>query len=299
MVESKLRMIAGNSPDLFDGVRVEIEGGPHVLGGGFDFSEHEAVERDPQKGRDFSRTIIQALSGIFFMLDARGYFVHWNQRFEELLGLDEKALAQTKAPSLFLESEQALIRKRIKAAFQDGKTVMEAHLIDANGTPHAHHLAGHRLRLAGEFYLLGVAEGITDRKEAEDQVDATIEDALDQEAANEGVGAMGFNDRQWERHISAVTEFLIQRDEVAHSEAGLKDRKDAIATLGKQQLWQDRANRHLQYLARLADAAPDPIWAMQKVEELRRWSGIPRTKLPPSWSREIPMLLSNRPADRL
>ena len=102
---------------------------------------------------------------------------------------------------------------------------------------------------------------------------------------------MAYDQRIWQQHMDAAVIALTWRDKMARNErrTGTSGQEGALER--ERQLWEAKAVRHLRRLARLAEQAPDPVTALQRVEELRRWSGLPRQELPDGLARRTPILV--------
>ena len=135
-----------------------------------DISREKAHERELQTERDYSEAILQALPGVFYLITPERRFARWNQRFQELLGYDQEALANTDPVALFAPSEQPQIEQRILEVFEKGFASTEGSLIDRTGKPVPHYFTGIRVLINDRPHLIGVGLDISERKRFEEEI---------------------------------------------------------------------------------------------------------------------------------
>ena len=131
-----------------------------------DISERRAFERRLRREKAFSDAILDNLPGIFYLIDADGRFIRWNERLEAVTGRDGEALGATPPRDLFPEEERGAIDAEIRAVFEAGATTVEGHLCHRDGTRIPHYLTGFRVELEEQAYLLGVGLDISDLQAA-------------------------------------------------------------------------------------------------------------------------------------
>ncbi|HKL77728.1 MAG TPA: PAS domain S-box protein [Gammaproteobacteria bacterium] len=137
-----------------------------------DISAQRALEAELRRETTFSQAIVRNLPGIFYLIDADGRFQRWNRRLEEVTGYEGKdALTSIHPSALYPQGEQELINEGIAQVFREGSATVEAHLCHREGHLTPYYLTGYRVELEGEPYLLGVGLDISDRKDAESELE--------------------------------------------------------------------------------------------------------------------------------
>ncbi|MFP4606470.1 MAG: PAS domain S-box protein [Thiohalospira sp.] len=131
-----------------------------------DISERRAFERRLRREKAFSDAILDNLPGIFYMIDADGRFIRWNEQLEAVTGHDGEALSTLAPRDLFPAEERGAIDERIRAVFETGATTVEGHLCHRDGTRTPYYLTGFRVELEEQAYLLGVGLDISELQAA-------------------------------------------------------------------------------------------------------------------------------------
>jgi hypothetical protein len=136
-----------------------------------DLSEHKLAELALMRERQFSADIINSLPGVFYLFDATGRFLRWNQQFKEVTGYSDSELATMQGPDFFRGSDRERVAATMQQVFRDGKANVEAIFHDRHGQGRPYHFNGSRAVLDGQPYLLGVGLDMTERKAAEVELD--------------------------------------------------------------------------------------------------------------------------------
>ena len=158
--------------------RVDIGGKPYVQAIARDITEirrNEAALLEAQQIRD---TILESIPGIFYAMDAKGFFTFWNHTFEEATGRSAEELSHFNALDLFEGEGRNHIAERIQQVFVEGQGVAEADLVSKNGQRTPFHFTGRRIEMGGQPILVGAGVDISVRKQAErtlQQLNADLE----------------------------------------------------------------------------------------------------------------------------
>ncbi|MBF0584379.1 MAG: response regulator [Magnetococcales bacterium] len=121
-----------------------------------------------QRERDFTREVINALPGLFCLINREGGFQLWNRKLGEISGFADDEMAVVSPIEFFREQERFAVRKGIREVFSHGSVAGEANLVAKNGTVTPYYLIGQRIRLGGEPYLIGMGLDISERKRMEE-----------------------------------------------------------------------------------------------------------------------------------
>lgn len=128
----------------------------------------QAAENTLRQEKEFSDAAIQSLPGAFYMFDAEGRMVRWNESFAAFTGYAPSDLQQMRALDFVHESDRPAVSNAIRRIFHDGlETSLEAHMLTRTGDSIPYSFHGRPLDIAGKRFCLGVGRDITERKKAE------------------------------------------------------------------------------------------------------------------------------------
>jgi PAS domain S-box-containing protein len=123
--------------------------------------------------KDFSKSIVEGLPGIFYLINEHGQLVRWNQSFRDLCGYSAEELSRMSVLDLFNEPDKSLIAERMQQVFSTGEAVAEASFVAKDQTATPYLFSGKRLVFEGKPCLVGLGIGVTERKRA----DALLKDS--------------------------------------------------------------------------------------------------------------------------
>lgn len=132
-----------------------------------DVTERKRAEDAVTHERDLTEAAIRSIPGVFYMIDAQGRFVRWNDNFAELTGLSPVEVAATHPLDVVVERD--LIEQKMRDVFELGSATAEAHLLAADGSSVLHTLTGERAMWNGEPHLIGIGIDISSRERSEIQ----------------------------------------------------------------------------------------------------------------------------------
>jgi len=141
-----------------------------VLGVAQDLTEmrrQEDVLREERLVRD---TILDAIPGVSYALDANGFFRFWNRNFEQATGRSADELARCNALDLFDGEGRSQIAERIRETFLQGESEAEADLVAKDGRRTPYYFTGRRIEMGGQTVLVGAGVDIGARKAAENSL---------------------------------------------------------------------------------------------------------------------------------
>ncbi len=136
----------------------------------------QAAENTLRLEKNFSDAAIQSLPGVFYMFDATGSMVRWNESFASLTGYQPDELKKMQALQFVTEADRPAVAEAIRRIFEDGlETSLEANMLrrDGGSIPYSFH--GRPLDIAGKRFCLGVGRDITERKKAEREINRAKE----------------------------------------------------------------------------------------------------------------------------
>jgi PAS domain S-box-containing protein len=114
-----------------------------------------------------NRTIIDALPGVFYVIDPQGRLRTWNARFEEVSGFGADALRGRAVTSFFEGGDRERIAGAIDTVFEEGEVTVEADFRAADGSRIPMLFTGLRARLGGETRLVGMGVDKSEQKAEE------------------------------------------------------------------------------------------------------------------------------------
>ena len=113
----------------------------------------------------FRKELIEALPGIFYMIDAQGRFLMWNRNLEQVLQLNQEELASGHPLDFFEGEDKVNIENTIRQVFVEGEASAEAELTSKDGTKTPYHFTGRRVARDGAPVLIGMGLDITEQRE--------------------------------------------------------------------------------------------------------------------------------------
>jgi PAS domain S-box-containing protein len=128
------------------------------------------AEKNLERERHLSDSILESLPGIFYLFDSDGRFLRWNKNFEKITGYTADEFSRLHPEDLFRGEEKLYIRARINRVFTEGKSDAEAHLVSKPGRKIPFYFTGLRIDYEGRPHLIGVGNDITGLKSAENEL---------------------------------------------------------------------------------------------------------------------------------
>ncbi|VVC82790.1 PAS domain S-box protein [Sideroxydans sp. CL21] len=114
----------------------------------------------------FRKELIEALPGVFYMIDAQGRFLLWNHNLERVLQLGPEEMAASHPLDFFGGEDKSNIERTIRQVFAKGDGEVEAELVSKDGTRTPYHLNGRRVERDGAPVLVGLGLDITRQRES-------------------------------------------------------------------------------------------------------------------------------------
>ena len=128
-----------------------------------------AIPADEKTGNNrseeqiFSEAVINSLPGIFYLFDADGKFLRWNENFERVSGYDAEEIGQMRPPDFFSDKSKRLVEERFNEIFIIGESSVKADLAAKNGKKTPYYLTGKKINLDGTICLMGTGVDISER----------------------------------------------------------------------------------------------------------------------------------------
>ncbi|MEO8102296.1 MAG: EAL domain-containing protein [Betaproteobacteria bacterium] len=136
-----------------------------------EIATRKATEDRLRDEKDFSDATIKSLPGAFFMFDAGGKMIRWNESFAEKTGYGVEDMQQKHALDFIADKDRVAVADAIRRIFETGgEVVIEADIRNKSGRETPYSFQGRALDIGGRRICLGVGRDITDRKRAEREV---------------------------------------------------------------------------------------------------------------------------------
>ena len=135
-------------------------------------SSLEETERELTKAKEFSKSVINSLPGVFYVIDNKGRVLIWNKNFEQAFGYSGQEIAKMHATDLFCEDEKWDMTDTMVRAFTKGDAKLEATAITKSGEQLPYYFTGKNATIDNEHYLLGMGIDVSKRKGIEHELEA-------------------------------------------------------------------------------------------------------------------------------
>ena len=126
--------------------------------------QREHVVEIIRREHDFRQEMIESLPGIFYMIDASGRFLMWNDNLERVLHCSAEELVRGSPLDFFEGNDRVSIEVAILKVFEQGEAAVDALLTANDGTRTPYHFTGRRIMRDGEPVLVGLGIDIAERQ---------------------------------------------------------------------------------------------------------------------------------------
>jgi len=155
----------------------EIRG---LFGISFDITERKKREQELTAYREFTDGILDAIDDVFYVLDADGEMLRWNETLAEVTGYDDEAIADMHATDFFVAADREAVRRGIENIDETAGVPLEARFRTNDGEVLPYEIVATPLSNPdGERVVVGIARDISERRERERQLEAIVENTED------------------------------------------------------------------------------------------------------------------------
>ncbi len=135
-----------------------------------DITERKRAEEVLLREKHFSDGSIDALPGIFYLVDENGKFLRWNKNLPHVSGYSDEEIAQMH-PLDFLEGEEReRMRRGMEEVLARGHATVEMDLVAKNGARIPYFFTAHRIQLDERQCIIGTGINIAERRRVEDEL---------------------------------------------------------------------------------------------------------------------------------
>lgn len=120
-----------------------------------------------EREKRFSDTMIESMPGVLYFYDKNGRFLRWNRNFETVSGYSGSEIAKMHPLDFFAHEDRPMLQERIAEVFAKGESATEAPLLAKDGTRTPFYFTGKQVSYDELNCLVGVGIDLTERKEAE------------------------------------------------------------------------------------------------------------------------------------
>ena len=146
----------------------------HYIGSFRDVMEQIQSMEALMREQRFANAIMESMPGVVYFYDRAGRFRRWNRNFLDVSGYSAQEVEHMHPLDFFDVGHQQLLKERIETVFERGEESVEAPFRTKSGRTLPYLFTGRRLRYSGEDFLIGVGIDISQRKAAEEALDAQL-----------------------------------------------------------------------------------------------------------------------------
>ncbi len=132
-----------------------------------DITERKQAETELLREKALSDTIINSMPGLFYLVDAKGRYVRWNQNYEKVTGYSSEEVRQIDSLNLVVEQDRPRLAVKMQEAFTTGQASAETQIATKRGEEIPYYFTGTRMNIGNEVYLVGMGIDLTERKQVE------------------------------------------------------------------------------------------------------------------------------------
>ena len=146
-----------------------------------DITDLRLAEKNSKSQETFSKALIEAIPGAFYMVDSEGQYAVWNtfQR-DVVVGKPDSEMINTYAIDTIHPDDKALVAEKMTTIMQHGSEESEEVKILIHGGPEFRwfRISGKKIIFNGDPFILGIGSDITERKKAEEKAFKSSENQL-------------------------------------------------------------------------------------------------------------------------
>ena len=155
----------------------EIRG---LFGISYDITERKKRERDLAAYREYTDDVLDAIDDVFYVLDAEGNLLRWNETLVAVTGYDDDEIADMHATDFFVEADREAVRRGIENIDAAAGVPLEARFETKSSEVVPFEIVASPLENPDdERIVAGIARDISERKERERQIEAIVENTED------------------------------------------------------------------------------------------------------------------------
>ncbi len=159
-------------PMAYSGRLLEQHGQRFMVGVGIDISERRRNEARFRAEKKFGDTVVNAMPGVFYVINEERRIVRWNNNLLSVLGLRPEDMKTLDARTIIAEADRVAVAEKFSRVFATGESLVEASFITTKGeVPYL--MTGVRLQTDEGAYMVGMGFDISERRHYEAQLRAS------------------------------------------------------------------------------------------------------------------------------
>ncbi|QLH80759.1 PAS domain S-box protein [Halosimplex pelagicum] len=188
-------------------------------------TERKERERELAQYRQFTDEILDAIDDVFYVLDADGDLVRWNETLAEATGYDDAEIADMHATDFVVGADRDALRRGIANIDEAAGVPLEARFETKGGEVIPFEVVATPLENPdGERIVTGIARDISERRERERQLEAIVENTEDPIYIKDREGRYQFvNEAAAENFGRSVSEIVGETDAALFDEGTVAD----------------------------------------------------------------------------
>ena len=127
-----------------------------------DITLEKQVEHFLEEERRFTKTVLDSIPGIFFVLDSKGKLIRWNESIEKELGYNEDELRTMSILEIFKENEREKAEEMFNNAYEHGNNGFVTQILSKHNGDRSFHMYINRFLSEDEEYLVATGVDITE-----------------------------------------------------------------------------------------------------------------------------------------
>jgi diguanylate cyclase (GGDEF)-like protein/PAS domain S-box-containing protein len=204
-----------------------------VLGVYEDITEHKLAEQRLLNESIVRKQMMEALPGVFYMLDEDGHLLMWNNNFERYLQRSGGELRKMSPLELFAPKDRGRVAMAIANTFESGEASIETSFLAKDGSVLEYYLTGLRIELDGRPVLICIGVDISERNIAEASL-TMLSQAVEQSANSIVITDLQANIEYANAAFTKVTGYTLEEVRGNNSRI-LKSGKTPMATY--EEMW--------------------------------------------------------------
>ncbi|HPH97851.1 MAG TPA: PAS domain S-box protein [Anaerolineaceae bacterium] len=139
-----------------------------------DITERKRAEEALRQEKVFTDAIFTSVPGLLYLYSEDGYLLRWNKRHEELTGYSSEELDHFYLLDWYRDEPEDIerITRGVQRALTEGFATEEGHLVTKDGSVLLFDFTAARLELGGKIYFAGIGIDISERRKAEEAIQA-------------------------------------------------------------------------------------------------------------------------------
>lgn len=136
-----------------------------------DISKEKKIQKKLKSEQKFARAAISSIPGTFYVLDANGTFLEWNDAFIEDLGYSEEDMFGMTPVEFFHEDDRELVAEKLEETLEKGSAQIIATVLTKDGETRIFKLNARSFKNEDAVYIVGTGVDITEMVDAKNSSD--------------------------------------------------------------------------------------------------------------------------------